>query len=186
MSEKQDLNSAKNAPGTQLLESMIRGEQLVKKYGKIALIIMVVIVAWFGGGYAGSKIKERSINKANLVYNDLLKDPTNEKAKQTLKEKNLNLYAVYELGRAVDTNDTSNLQGLTSLEIDPLLKEIINIQIPNQSSSVMNEYKNLLKGFELLKQNKVDEARVEFAKIPTTSTLNQIVKNLLHYHGSAK
>lgn len=186
MSKKQDTNSAKSTSGDQILEGMIRGEQLVKKYGKIALVIMIVIVAWFGGSYAGSKIKERSINKANLAYNELLKDPTNEKAKQTLKDKNLNLYAVYELNRAVDTNDTSNLQNLTSLEIDPLLKEIINIQIPNQPSSVMNEYKNLLKGFELLKQDKIEEAKVEFAKIPTTSTLNQIVKNLLHYHGSAK
>ena len=49
--------------------------------------------------------------------------------------------------------------------------------------TILSEYSTLLKGFELLKQNKIKEANDEFNKISLDSQLQTLVKNLKHYQG---
>jgi len=41
----------------------------------------------------------------------------------------------------------------------------------------------LQEGYALLKEKKVEEARLKFAQIDANSPLKQIVKNLEHYQG---
>jgi hypothetical protein len=41
----------------------------------------------------------------------------------------------------------------------------------------------LQEGYELLKEKKIEEARLKFAQIEANSPLKQIAKNLEHYQG---
>ena len=67
--------------------------------------------------------------------------------------------------------------------IDPLLKEIINLQSGKTSAALLEDYNYFINGYELLKSGKFDAAEVEFNKIPADSKFQQIVTNLKHFKG---
>jgi len=68
----------------------------------------------------------------------------------------------------------------------PLLKDIVKSQINEPSGQILTSYKAVVRGYELMKENKIDEAKNEFKKVPLNSQLQSIVKNLEHYQGNAK
>ena len=64
-----------------------------------------------------------------------------------------------------------------------IVKDIILSQTGDTNTQILSEYNALLKGFELLKENKIKEANDEFNKIALDSQLQTLVKNLKHYQG---
>ena len=93
------------------------------------------------------------------------------------------MYALFSLGQMLDKNDTKGISELANLKINPIVKDIILSQTGDANTQILSEYNALLKGFELLKQNKIKEANVEFDKIALDSQLQTLVKNLKHYQG---
>ena len=78
------------------------------------------------------------------------------------------------------------LKSLANEQIDPLLKDIVKYQLNEPSGQILSSYKAVVRGYELMKENKIDEAKNEFKKVPLNSQLQSIVKNLEHYQGNAK
>ena len=65
---------------------------------------------------------------------------------------------------------------------DAILKEILKAA-SGDGSELLADYDALLAGFKLLKENKIQAAKLEFAKITENSSLKQLARNLEHYQG---
>lgn len=189
LSLKDDIKEVKQELGAQeqFLENVIKSELFLTKHKKTIIIFLTIIICAFVGNYAVKSIKENSIENANILYSKLLKNPKDTKTIEELKKENVNLYALFELNNAGENNNTSKLKEVLALNgLDPILKDVINYKLGLNSGEIMSTYSSLVKGFKLLEKNDLVGANNEFAKIPLTSPLNAIAKNLQHYHGNKK
>jgi len=182
---KEDLTQIKQEIGAQeqFLESMIKGERFFRKYKKFMIIAIIVAVIAIIGFYSNKIINDNRIEDANLAYSKLILNPSDTNALSILKEKEPNLYALFSLQQKLDKNETNGISELANLKVNPIVKDIILSQNGNANNQILSEYSTLLKGFELLKQNKIKEANDEFNKISLDSQLQTLVKNLKHYQG---
>ena len=153
-----------------------------KKYKKPLLGLVAILVLGFVGYYGNLFFENKRIDSANALYNELLKNPNDNAKKDELKSKDMNLYAVFELKNSLKNGDNAKLDELANSNIDPLLKEIINLQNGKQGV-LLEDYNSFINGYELLKSGKFDAAEVEFNKIPADSPFKQMVVNLKHYNG---
>ncbi|QPH86857.1 hypothetical protein [Campylobacter concisus] len=185
MAIKEDLTQIKQEIGAQeqFLESMIKGERFFRKYKKFMIIAIIVAVVAIIGFYSNKIINDNRIEDANLAYSKLILNPNDANALNILKEKEPNLYALFSLQQKLDKNETNGISELANLKVNPIVKDIILSQNGNANNQILSEYSTLLKGFELLKQNKIKEANDEFNKISLDSQLQTLVKNLKHYQG---
>ncbi|MBQ9292406.1 MAG: hypothetical protein IJ211_03965 [Campylobacter sp.] len=184
MALKDDIAGIKQEIGTeeQFLESIIKSELFIKKYKKPLLGLVAILVLGFVGYYGNLFFENKRIDSANALYNELLKNPNDNAKKDELKSKDINLYAVFELKNSLKNGDNAKLDELANSNIDPLLKEIINLQNGKQGV-LLEDYNSFINGYELLKSGKFDAAEVEFNKIPADSPFKQMVVNLKHYNG---
>lgn len=185
MAIKEDLTQIKQEIGAQeqFLESMIKGERFFRKYKKFMIVAIIVAVIAIIGFYSNKIINDNRIEDANLAYSKLILNPNDANALSILKEKEPNLYALFSLQQKLDKNETNGISELANLKVNPIVKDIILSQDGNANTQILSEYSILLKGFELLKQNKIKEANDEFNKISLDSQLQTLVKNLKHYQG---
>ena len=185
MAIKEDLTEIKKEIDAQeqFLESMIKGERFFKKYKTLLIVICAAAIVAAVGFYASKILNDNRVEEANLAYSKLILNPNDANALSVLKEKEPNMYALFSLGQMLDKNDTKGISELANLQINPLAKDIILSQTGNANSEILKEYNALLKGFELLKENKIKEANDEFNKIALDSQLQTLVKNLKHYQG---
>ena len=188
MAIKDDIDSIKEELNTQeqFLENIIKSERFFKKYKKIIIGALALGVIGAAGYYINGALKEKEFKAANAAYAKLILNPKDEQAKAELKQKDPSLYALYEFKRAIDNNDTNALKSLANEQIDPLLKDIVKSQINEPSGQILTSYKAVVRGYELMKENRIDEANNEFQQVPLNSQLQSIVKNLEHYQGNAK
>lgn len=186
MAIKDDIKEVKRVANSQeqFLEGIIKGEYILKKYKKYILIavILAVVVPLFL--VSKSFIEDSKFRAANTAYSEIIMDPTNQKAKEKLKNSNKNLYTLYEFRTALDSNDTVKISELSKVDgIDPILKDIIAFEATGKSD-IMDSYGVFMNGYNYLKEGKIDEANSEFVKIPPNSPLGMIAKNLRHYNGA--
>ena len=185
MAIKEDLTEIKNEIDAQeqFLESMIKGERFFKKYKTLLIAVCAAAIVAAVGFYTSKILNENRVEEANLAYSKLILNPNDANALSVLKEKEPSMYALFSLGQMLDKNDTKGISELANLQVHPLIKDIILSQTGNANSEILKEYNALLKGFELLKENKIKEANDEFNKIALDSQLQTLVKNLKHYQG---
>ena len=182
---KEDLTEIKKEIDAQeqFLESMIKGERFFRKYKTLLIVLCVAAIVALIGFYASKVLNDNRVEEANLAYSKLILNPNDASALNVLKEKEPSLYALFSLGQMLDKNDTKGISELANLKVNPIVKDIILSQTGDANTQILSEYNALLKGFELLKQNKIKEANVEFDKIALDSQLQTLVKNLKHYQG---
>ncbi|MCV3443632.1 hypothetical protein L8W64_06685 [Campylobacter sp. IFREMER_LSEM_CL1097] len=161
----------------QMMENFIKSERFIRKYKYYFIALIALLVLYFSGSYIYNIKQEKNIQESNIIFNNLLKNPSDQKLIEELKQKNANLYTIYIMGQ-----NNQDLNQILSLNIDPLLKQIVLAQ-NNQKSDFLKDYNTLLIGFEFLKQNDFKNADVEFNKIPINSPLWQIITSLKHYQG---
>lgn len=188
MALKDDLNVIKQRVDSeeQFLENMIRTERFFVKYKKLIIVIIAIFIIAGGYIYVKNLTEQNRILKANEAYSELILNPNNKDAIDMLKSKDINLYALYKFRTSIKDGNLNDLEELNNLDIDPLLRAIINFGTKNGSDGFMQDYIYLTNGFLLLKENKISEAQTELAKIPANSSLYGISKKLLHYNGYKK
>ncbi|EAJ0348941.1 hypothetical protein YZ38_06365 [Campylobacter lari] len=179
MALKENLKAVKEELSSQeqMMENFIKSERFIRKYKYYFIALITLLVLYFSGSYIYNIKQEKNIQESNIIFNNLLKNPSDQKLIEELKQKNANLYTIYIMGQ-----NNQDLNQTLSLNIDPLLKQIVLAQ-NNQKSDFLKDYNTLLIGFEFLKQNDFKNADVEFNKIPINSPLWQIITSLKHYQG---
>lgn len=184
MAVKENIDYIKNEISSQeqFLENAIKGERFFRRNKKIFIAIIVIIIIAIIGYGISNYIEESTKSETNKAYISLINDPNDSSAKEILIAKNPSLYALFVI-KTADSNSTALIDEAIALDIDPLLKEVLQNLKGHKSSKILSNYNALIDGYELLKDDKIDAAKSEFAKIPLNSPLQPIAKNLEHYQG---
>ena len=191
MALKENIEAVKKEIGTeeQFLEGLIKSERFYKKYKKriIALSIIAVIA---GISYTTfSVLKENRLEASNVAYNELIKNPSDSAALGILKEKNERLYNFYRFQNASESEDKTVLKELSEYTKDPVISDLARYQLAamegntDTNSELLSGFAALQEGYSLLKENKIEEAKLKFAQIDLNSPLKNISNNLEHYQG---
>lgn len=190
MGIKENIKAVKEEISTeeQFLEGIIKTERFFKakkRYiiGALAIAILGVI------GYSANEFLEQNrLQSSNAAYSALLKDSQNVQALQTLKEKNEKLYEMFLLQSALGKSDKETLKKLTQSK-QVVVSDVAAYQLAQMEqgsplkSELLSGFVFLQEGYELLKENKIAEAKLKFAQIDLNSPLKQIAQNLEHYQG---
>jgi len=190
---KENLQAVKEEISTeeQFLEGMIKSERFFKRNKKYLLAILVVCVVGSIGYSIQTMMETDRLKQSNEAYMTLLSDPNNAQALSLLKQKNDKLYTMYELQLALTTNDKDVLMRLSNAT-DTVVSAIASYglsQVDKQSVPKGELFAGMValqEGYALLKDAKINEAKVKFAQIDINSPLKQVAQNLEHYQGLKK
>lgn len=191
MGLKENIKAVKEEISTeeQFLEGMIKSERFFNRNKKY-IISALVLLALGAGGYAINDVMaSQRLKVSNAAYQALLKDANNSAALETLKAKNPKLYALYTFETALAKGDIEALTQVSLSKDNPILADLATYQLSQLDANkspkgeLLSGMVLLQEGYELLKEKKVEEARLKFAQIETNSPLKQIAKNLEHYQG---
>jgi len=188
---KENIKAVKEEISTeeQFLEGMIKGERFFNRNKKY-IISALVLLALGAGGYAINDVMaNQRLKVSNAAYQALLMDANNTAARETLQAKNPKLYTMYVFETALAKGDVEALQSVSLSKENPILADLATYQLSQLDANktpkgeLLSGMVLLQEGYELLKEKKVEEARLKFAQIETSSPLKQIAKNLEHYQG---
>lgn len=191
MGLKENIKAVKEEISTeeQFLEGMIKSERFFNRNKKY-IISALVLLALGAGGYAINDVMaSQRLKVSNAAYQALLKDANNSAALEILKAKNPKLYAMYTFETALAKGDIEALTQVSLSKDNPILADLATYQLSQLDANkspkgeLLSGMVLLQEGYELLKEKKVEEARLKFAQIETNSPLKQIAKNLEHYQG---
>ena len=192
LSIKENLNAIKDELTTEekFLESMIKGENFLKKNKKPIILALVAIGVGILASMGYNYIKEKNLKESNQIYTKLLKSD-NPSLEKELKDKNPSLYTLYRFQKVIKSNDSTKIKDLISSIKDPILKDLATYQ----SSSL--EKKNLMiyvgndgiyKDLALLEEAYLKLQNKEYAKakeilelIPINSSLYQLANSFKHF-----
>ncbi|AXP09488.1 hypothetical protein N4T57_06475 [Campylobacter hepaticus] len=189
MGLKDNLKAIKNELNTeeQFIENFIKGERFIRKYKFYILSVLIILIIGILANFINSKIHDYNIKKSNEIYANLLNKPNDQNLLEQLKDKNINLYAIFlmtqnnsDLNHTIIQNKLKQVYNDT--QTNTLLKNIIALSLDNQSIFLKN-YDKLLQAYKFLQENKIEEANILLSQIKDNSNLNQIAKNLKHYQG---
>lgn len=186
MALKDDLNAIKKDLGAeeQLIENFIKGERLIKKYKIYIIILFILIAGYFIYDFIDTKITANNTRTNNELFTSLMQNPNNTSKINALKEQSPNLYALFLLSQFKSQPEfAQDLSASNKLKTDPLLKEIILLNEGKQSQIFLKQYDKIMQAYELLQENKIQEASVLLNQIPIDSTFSAWVKNFKHYKG---
>ncbi|MGB7403193.1 MAG: hypothetical protein WA916_11455, partial [Arcobacter sp.] len=160
--------------------------RIFKKYKLIIISAVVLIVLALVAMYLTSYFKEQNKIKANIVFQELLKNPNDEKALETLKGLNVNLYDIILYSQRDGKKDISiNAKFFKELyAYEKAMKE----QNANKLGDLSMENDFLLKEFAifnkaliLAENGKYKESKDALKLIPETSQVKDLVALLNHY-----
>lgn len=166
----------------QIFEQALAGERFFKKH-KIKIYVIIAILVLCGAIYAiKDYIDKDNIRANNILYSKLLAAPNDTKLIDELENANINLFALFAMKNFKDSNETALIDRALAKVQDKELKELL-LATKGENSSLLSDYDALLAGFNALNAGQIDQAKVEFSKIPENSNLKEISKNLEHYQG---
>ena len=175
---KEELNSQE-----QLLENAIRGERFIKRHKNVIIgVCALALVALVGYG-ANEYIKDSKRASANAAYEKLLANPSDEASKNALKKSAPSLFALFAIKQNAENNNSNLIDEALALQIDPLLKEILQNTKSASGTGLMSDYNALKAGYAALKTGNVGQAKIEFAKVSQNQNMQSIVKSIEHYQG---
>lgn len=188
MSLKDNMDFVKEGLSSEerFLESFVRVERIFKKYKLIIISAVVIIVLAVVAINLTSYFKEQNAIKANIIFQELLKNPNDEKALETLKGLNSNLYDIILYSQRDSKKDISiNAKFFKELyAYEKAMKE----QSVNKLGDLSMESDFLLKDFAifnkaliLAENGKYKEAKDSLKLIPETSKVKDLVALLNHY-----
>lgn len=161
----------------QLTQTMIQAERFFKKFKFIAIGCIALIVGYFAYDKITTYYQNTQIEKANNLYNQLLQNP-DEKKEIELSKINPNLYSIYLF------YTKNNKEEAIKSTNDKILKKIY--EIDTQNEEYLKDLSDLKNAFKLLKDKKIEQARIILDNIPSNSQFFGIATSLKHYQGIGK
>ncbi len=177
----------------QFFEKAVVTERFIKKYKKplIAALVLIVIVAFGNVAYT---MKEQSrIENANAKLALLLKNPTDIKTQNELKELSPKLYKIWSFSNAVVQNDTKTLSRIASSNLPVVSdmaayeaairtsdqKALANYQ--NKQNAIYRDLAIIEEAVMFINNGNREKAQEKLAFINEQSPLYGVVKFLSHY-----
>jgi hypothetical protein len=188
MGLKENIDAVKKELSTeeQFLESVIKAEGFWKKYKKLILSAVTLLIVGVLAYTLYQSIQERNLIAANEAYMTLQTNPGDSEALAILESKNPKLYELFLFSSQIKKGD------FDSKVTDPILQDLLAYQKASSSKSGLKEYSQkqnaLLKEFAslqevylLFKDGKSKEAKAILDQISENSSLGQLAQSLKHY-----
>ncbi|BCD60105.1 MULTISPECIES: tetratricopeptide repeat protein [unclassified Nitratiruptor] len=175
-----------------LLESVIRLEKWYKKYSKI-IVSAVVLLLVAGVGYSVYEWKKQSdLEESNIAYLKLLKNPKDATSLQILQDRNPKLYMLYLYQIGVKHKNAKNLEtvkkggdtvlsDLATYHLAVINKDQKALQVYANKETILKEFAILDRGYALLARNSIKEAHKVLDSIGQNSQGYLYAKILKHY-----
>lgn len=193
MSLKENISAVKEELNTeeQFLESVIKVETIFKKYKKLiigaVIVIIIAVLASLGYNY----MQEKNLTKSNEIYLSLIQN-ADESKELELKNLNPKLYELYIYQSTIKKADKDSLSKLADTISDPILKSLISYQISsiNKKDLLIHSQSDgvILKDLAIaqaaivsLENNDTKKANDILSFIGSSSPLYQISQSLKHY-----
>ncbi|ADG92074.1 conserved hypothetical protein [Arcobacter nitrofigilis DSM 7299] len=178
---KEGLNSEEK-----FLESFVRVERIFKKYKLIIISAIVIIVLAIIAISLTSYFKEQNTIKANIIFQELLKNPNDEKALETLKGLNSNLYDIILYSQRDTKKDISiNAKFFKELYAYEKAMKEQNVNklgdLSMENDFLLKEFAIFNKALILAENGKYKESKDALKLIPETSKVKDLVALLNHY-----
>jgi len=188
MSLKEDVGYIKNELSSEekFIENFVKGERFFKKYKTLIIAVVVILIIGLIGFTVKKSIDNSNKHDANIALSQFLENG-DEKALETLKNKNEKLYEVALFLQAKKDNK------IASIEL-PLLKELVKFQIATASNNIeelnslsmqndflLKEFALFNKALILVNEGKYEEAKKELSQISQTSKAYELATLLNHY-----
>jgi len=188
MSLKEDVGYIKNELSSEekFIENFVKGERFFKKYKTLIIAVVVILIIGLIGFTVKKSIDNSNKHDANIALSQFLENG-DEKALETLKNKNEKLYEVALFLQAKKDNK------IASIEL-PLLKELVKFQTATASNNIeelnslsmqndflLKEFALLNKALILVNEGKYEEAKKELSQISQTSKAYELATLLNHY-----
>ncbi|WP_419770725.1 MAG: hypothetical protein ACNI3C_02770 [Candidatus Marinarcus sp.] len=179
---KEELNSEEK-----FLESFVKVERFYKKYKLLIIVGVTILVLGTIGYNVKNYINKSNKLEANIAFNELLKNPSDKEALETLKNSNVKLYNVALYLQAKDSHENVEIN-------ERYLKNLLEYSKAIQSSDVeklntlsmqndflLKEFALFNKALILTQQEKYSEAKETLKLIKQDSKVNDLVVLLNHY-----
>ena len=188
MSLKEDVGYIKNELSSEekFIENFVKGERFFKKYKTLIIAVVVILIIGLIGFTIKKSIDNSNKHDANIALSQFLENG-DEKALETLKNKNEKLYEVALFLQAKKDNKVA------SIEL-PLLKELVKFQTATASNNIeelnslsmqndflLKEFALFNKALILVNEGKYEEAKKELSQISQTSKAYELATLLNHY-----
>ncbi|BAK71631.1 tetratricopeptide repeat protein [Aliarcobacter butzleri] len=188
MSLKEDVGYIKNELSSEekFIENFVKGERFFKKYKTLIIAVVVILIIGLIGFTIKKSMDNSNKHDANIALSQFLENG-DEKALETLKNKNEKLYEVALFLQAKKDNK------IPSIEL-PLLKELVKFQTATASNNIeelnslsmqndflLKEFALFNKALILVNEGKYEEAKKELNQISQTSKAYELATLLNHY-----
>ncbi len=189
MSLKENINNVKDELNTEekFLESFVKVERFYKKYKLLIIALLIIVIGGTIAFYITKSIQNKNKIEANIAFNEVLKNPKDETALSTLKQKNEKLFQIATYMQALKENkivevDIKYLKELAQYQ-DALEKNDINKlnSVSMQNDFLLKEFAIFNKALILTNTGKYEDAKATLKLIPEDSKVNELVKILKHY-----
>ena len=169
----------------QILVSAFKLERFYKKNKTLIFATIAAIVLFFGGRAVIGFINEQHLKSANEAYMTLLKDPSNQAAATTLKEKNPELYELYSYNKAIKERDAKALKLLSSssneIIADVSSYHLAILENREATSEYYSDIASINNARLLILEGKIKEAKAQLATIEENSPVYSIAQVIKHY-----
>ena len=188
MSLKENVNFVKEELSSEekFLESFVKIERFFKKYKLLIISAVAVAVVVIIALSVTSYLREQNKIEANIVFQEVIKNPTNTKALESLKELNMGLYEIALFNQKSTQKDLSISTPFFKelLEYEKAIKEQdvkkLN-DISMENNFLLKEFAIFNKALILANEGKYQEAKDTLKLIPETSQVKDLVSLLNHY-----
>ncbi len=189
MSLKENINNVRDELNTEekFLESFVKVERFYKKYKLLIIALLIIVIGGTIAFYITKSIQNKNKIEANIAFNEVLKNPKDETALSTLKQKNEKLFQIATYMQALKENkivevDIKYLKELAQYQ-DALEKNDINKlnSVSMQNDFLLKEFAIFNKALILTNTGKYEDAKATLKLIPEDSKVNELVKILKHY-----
>jgi len=178
-----------------LLAGLIRIERFYKR-NKTLILGLAAILVIGGIGYGVMEyVKEQKLLKANEALLVLQHNPDNRKALETLQSENPALAALYEVDRAVATQNLKRLKELAASK-DPVVADLATYHAAGlersltaldgytlKEGALVKDYALFDEAYLLMREGKIAKAHEKLKRIADSSPLAPAAKMLAHYRG---
>ena len=188
MSLKENVNFVKEELSSEekFLESFVKIERFFKKYKLLIISAVAVAIVVIIALSVTSYLREQNKIEANIVFQEVIKNPTNVKALESLKELNMGLYEIALFNQKSTQKDLSINT--------PFFKELLEYEkaikaqdakklndISMENNFLLKEFAIFNKALILANEGKYQEAKDTLKLIPETSQVKDLVSLLNHY-----
>jgi len=187
-----DINDVKKelSSDEKLLESAFKLESVYKKYKYAIWGVVGALIVAYGATQVSDYIEQSRLEAANSAFLNLQSNPNDKQALATLKEKNPNLYELYELSYASNNQDKNILKTLStsknSIVADMSGYTLSVLENNPKDSKLYHELAIIEQAYLAIKAKDFKKAKDKLALIDARSPVANIARLLQHATIKAK